>query len=258
MLADVAARRHSHRRGFDQLEPGDHFTKTEAAALHAILLGAAAHHVTVIGSSGDAGRVPTLGDGMVRSRRSAFRPPTRWFWALAAPFSPRIPRPAPTSARPPGQIRVAASATCMYAPPTRMASLGFQKRGRVPDVAGDAAEAGGMALVFTEDGRASLHSPPGTSNSAPTAGLWRWPTNMPIATSASSTPRSTASRAAPANRRAFHDITTDNTPGTNGYPATPGWEPVTGWETPNAQELIPLLARFAKPGTHASVSTASG
>ncbi|MGZ4183685.1 MAG: hypothetical protein ACXVUL_23735 [Solirubrobacteraceae bacterium] len=40
--------------------------------------------------------------------------------------------------------------------------------------------------------------------------------------------------------KAFHDITT----GFNGYPAAPGWDPVTGWGTPNAQVLIPLLARF--------------
>ena len=47
--------------------------------------------------------------------------------------------------------------------------------------------------------------------------------------------------------RAFHDITTGTT--TNGYPAAPGWDPVTGWGTPNAQVLIPLLARFTNPST---------
>ena len=46
--------------------------------------------------------------------------------------------------------------------------------------------------------------------------------------------------------KAFHDITTDNDQPSalNGYPAAPGWDPVTGWGTPNAQVLIPLLARF--------------
>jgi hypothetical protein len=28
-----------------------------------------------------------------------------------------------------------------------------------------------------------------------------------------------------------------------GYQAGPGWDPVTGWGTPDAQVLIPLLAR---------------
>jgi subtilase family serine protease len=53
--------------------------------------------------------------------------------------------------------------------------------------------------------------------------------------------------------RAFHDVTT----GTNtvafppqtvtGYRAGPGWDPVTGRGSPNAQVLVPLLARYASP-----------
>ena len=51
--------------------------------------------------------------------------------------------------------------------------------------------------------------------------------------------------------QAFHDVTR----GTNtvkfpaltvtGYAAAPGWDPVTGWGSPNAQALVPLLARYA-------------
>jgi hypothetical protein len=33
----------------------------------------------------------------------------------------------------------------------------------------------------------------------------------------------------------------------NGYRAGPGWDPVTGWGSPDAQQLIPLLARYATP-----------
>jgi hypothetical protein len=32
-----------------------------------------------------------------------------------------------------------------------------------------------------------------------------------------------------------------------GYQAAPGWDPVTGWGSPNAQALIPLLARYTSP-----------
>ena len=32
-----------------------------------------------------------------------------------------------------------------------------------------------------------------------------------------------------------------------GYQAGPGWDAVTGWGSPNAQVLIPLLARYASP-----------
>jgi hypothetical protein len=53
--------------------------------------------------------------------------------------------------------------------------------------------------------------------------------------------------------QALHDITTGNNtvqfPPTTitGYQAGPGWDPVTGWGSPNAQVLIPLLARYASP-----------
>jgi subtilase family serine protease len=44
---------------------------------------------------------------------------------------------------------------------------------------------------------------------------------------------------------AYHDVTTgDNSvlwPA--GYTAGPGWDPVTGWGSPDAQYLVPLLAR---------------
>jgi len=57
----------------------------------------------------------------------------------------------------------------------------------------------------------------------------------------------------PAYRQAFHDVTTGtNTvdlPGQTitGSQAAPGWDPVTGWGSPNAQALVPLLARDVSP-----------
>ena len=57
---------------------GEHyFTKGQVAALHSLLQGARAHHVTVIGSSGNGGVFPRREAGPGRSRRSAFPPPTR-------------------------------------------------------------------------------------------------------------------------------------------------------------------------------------
>jgi hypothetical protein len=56
----------------------------------------------------------------------------------------------------------------------------------------------------------------------------------------------------------FHDITTGNNTVTitstsppvtiTGYQAAPGWDPVTGWGTPDAQILVPLLARDGPTG----------
>jgi subtilase family serine protease len=51
--------------------------------------------------------------------------------------------------------------------------------------------------------------------------------------------------------RAFHDVTKGNNTvqvgsvTVKGFDAGPGWDPVTGWGSPNAQVLIPLLARYA-------------
>jgi hypothetical protein len=53
----------------------------------------------------------------------------------------------------------------------------------------------------------------------------------------------------PDYHRAFHDVVTgDNSvlwqrKVITGYQAGPGWDPVTGWGSPDAQHLVPLLAR---------------
>jgi subtilase family serine protease len=57
-----------------------------------------------------------------------------------------------------------------------------------------------------------------------------------------------------AYHRAFHDVITgDNSVVTatgvfTGYNAGLGWDPVTGWGSPDAQYLVPLLARTARTG----------
>jgi subtilase family serine protease len=61
--------------------------------------------------------------------------------------------------------------------------------------------------------------------------------------------------ASPAYHNAFHDITTGSNTVDDaalgititGYRAAPGWNPVTGWGSPNAEALVPLLARYAQP-----------
>jgi subtilase family serine protease len=53
--------------------------------------------------------------------------------------------------------------------------------------------------------------------------------------------------------QAFHDVTAGTSTVTlptqtiTGYQAAPGWDPVTGWGTPDAQMLVPLLARYVSP-----------
>jgi subtilase family serine protease len=219
---------------------GEHyFTKARVAEMYSILLGAAAHHVTVIGSSGDGGWFSTprgwggpveevslpasdslvLGVGgttLTANRKTgAYIDETAWTDSGGG-FSRLCARPAYQDGVP-----------------------GISKTRGVPDVAGDADEVGGMARVVGAGGEGSLESDAGTSDSAPL-----WGGLMALADQYAHhdlgfvNPIIYRIGRSSSYHKAFHDITT----GTNGYPAARGWDPVTGWGTPNAQVLVPLLA----------------
>ena len=125
----------------------------------------------------------------------------------------------------------------------------------VPDVAADADGTTGMALAFSApDGRYWLVGAGGTSAGAPF-----WAGLIALADQEAGHPLGFVDPAiyriarGPLYHKAFHDITAGNNtvvlgsaspPVTiTGYQAGPGWDPVTGWGTPDAQVLIPLLAR---------------
>jgi subtilase family serine protease len=124
----------------------------------------------------------------------------------------------------------------------------------VPDVSADASDRTGVAVVFSNGTHDTVESHGGTSASAPI-----WAALMALADQYAGrrlgfiNPAIYQIARGPRYHQAFHDITTgDNTvqfpPATiTGYQAGPGWDPVTGWGSPNAQVLIPLLARYASP-----------
>jgi subtilase family serine protease len=223
-----------------------YFTKAQVAEMHSIMLGAEAHHVTVIGSSGDGGWFPTprgWGGQVKEVSLPSSDPLVLGVGGTMLTANPKTGAYVGETAWPDS----GGGFSHLYARPAYQDGVpGISKTRGVPDVAGDADSIGGLALVLTEGDDAALDSPSGTSGSAP---LWGGlvaladqyahhdlgfinPAIYSIARSSS-------------YHRAFHDITT----GTNGYPAAPGWDPVTGWGTPNAQVLIPLLARFTNPST---------
>jgi subtilase family serine protease len=123
----------------------------------------------------------------------------------------------------------------------------------VPDVAADADPNIGMALAISEGSHGyALSEAGGTSVATP---LWAG-----IIALANQEAGRSLGLVNPALYRighsrsyhqAFHDVAT----GTNtinlsgqtvaGYRAVPGWDPVTGWGSPDAQALVPLLARDA-------------
>jgi len=53
--------------------------------------------------------------------------------------------------------------------------------------------------------------------------------------------------------RTFHDVTRENNSASfrpssvGGYQAEAGWDPATGWGSPNANVLVPLIARGVDP-----------
>jgi subtilase family serine protease len=225
---------------------GEHyFTKAQATEMHSILLGAQAHHVTVIGSSGDGGWFST---------------PRGWgggpFKEVSLPASdPLVLGVGGTtlSANPKTGAYIGESAwtdggggfSRLYARPAYQDGVpGISRTRGVPDVAGDADEAGGMARVVASGGQAGLEADAGTSDSAPLwGGLLALADQYAHHDLGFVNPAIYSIGRSSSYHKAFHDVTS----GSNGYPAGPGWDPVTGWGTPNAQVLVPLLARFTGP-----------
>ena len=121
----------------------------------------------------------------------------------------------------------------------------------IPDVSADASDRPGIAVVFSNGAQDNVQSHGGTSASAPI-----WAALIALADQYAGrhlgfvNPAIYQIARGPRYHQAFHDITTgDNTvrfpPATvTGYQAAPGWDPVTGWGSPDAQVLIPLLARY--------------
>jgi subtilase family serine protease len=124
----------------------------------------------------------------------------------------------------------------------------------VPDVSADASDRTGVAVVFSNGTQDTVQSHGGTSASAPI-----WAAIIALADQYAGrhlgfvNPAIYRIARGPHYHQAFHDITTgDNTvqfrsTTITGYHAAPGWDPVTGWGSPNAEVLVPLLARYASP-----------
>jgi subtilase family serine protease len=125
----------------------------------------------------------------------------------------------------------------------------------VPDVAADADPRTGMALAVSDGGQDYILIGAGGASAA--APLW-----AAVIALADQYAGRDLGFVNPALYRigrsayyhqAFHDVTTGANTMTfptqtiTGYQAAPGWDPVTGWGTPNAQMLVPLLARDASP-----------
>jgi subtilase family serine protease len=139
----------------------------------------------------------------------------------------------------------------LFARPSYQAGVsGIGATRGVPDVSADASDRTGVAVVFSSAAGDVVQSHGGTSASAPI-----WAALIALADQYAGrhlgfvNPAIYRIARGPRYLQAFHDITTGNNtarfpPATvTGYQAAAGWDPVTGWGSPNAQVLIPLLAR---------------
>ncbi len=254
---------------------GEHcVSRAQATSVNAALHTAASRHVTVVAASGDIGPVAepcdvyaalagtgtftpvkevnllasdplVLGAGGTSLTAShatgAWQGETAWglpasdpgsaFQASGGGFSRLFPRPGYQDGIP-----------------------GIGATRGVPDVSADANDHTGMAIVLSGDGTTMIRNSGGTSASAPI-----WAALIALADQYAGRHLGLVNPAiyriarGPQYRQAFHDVTKGNNtvqfPPTTitGYQAASGWDPVTGWGSPDAQVLIPLLARYAVP-----------
>ncbi len=231
----------------------DSWTSAEAATMNSALEYAAARQLTVVVASGDNGAIGNGSSAPVRDVSlpaseplvlavggtsltanpvtGAYMSETAWDTSSSGSgggFSHLFPRPAYQDGVP---------------------GIGVMRG--VPDVAADAEGSTGMALAFSAPGGGYEYiGAGGTSAAAPF-----WASLIALADQEAGHPLGFVNPAiyriarGPRYHEAFHDITTgSNTVSVDGttvtgYQAGPGWDPVTGWGTPDAQVLIPLLAR---------------
>jgi len=236
----------------------DSFTRAEVATMNSALEYAAARHVTVVVASGDEG---AIGEGSTTPVREVILP-TSDPLVLAAGGTILTANPVTgayisetawsTPGQPPQPGASGGGFSRLFARPAYQDGVpGIGAARGVPDVAADGSGPTGMALAFSAPGGSyELVGAGGTSAGAPF-----WAGLIALADQEAGHPLGFVNPAiyriarGPLYHKAFHDITTgNNTVVLNGvtitgYQAGPGWDPVTGWGTPDAQVLIPLLAR---------------
>ena len=249
---------------------GEHFfTKAQAAEMNSILLTAAAHHVTVVASSGDTGgfsdmqpfeSTPSAPDGGTPVKEVSL--PASDPFVLAVGGTTLTANPSSgayisetvwnttTDFAQPGEAS-GGGFSHLYARPSYQDGVpGIGAMRGVPDVAADADAQDGAPVVYAVGSTPFIAPASGTEAAAPLwAGLIALADQYAHHDLGFVNPAIYRIARSSSYHRAFHDITTGNNDmtmpypaGTAGYQATPGWDPATGWGSPDAQVLVPLLA----------------
>jgi subtilase family serine protease len=254
---------------------GEHcVSHAQVMRVDAALQAAASRHVTVVAASGDIGAVAEPCDVYAALAGTGTFPPVKEVNLLASdPLVLGVGGTSLTASHTTGAWR---GETAFGLPdgdpgsPFQASGGGFSRLFRrpgyqdgvpaisatrgVPDVSADASGHTDLAMVLSDGGKQMIRNGGGTSASAPI-----WAALIALADQYAGrrlgfvNPAIYRIARSRYDHQAFHDITAgDNTaefPPTTitGYRAAPGWDPVTGWGSPDAQVLLPLLARYATP-----------
>jgi subtilase family serine protease len=240
----------------------DSWTSAEIATMNSALEYAAARHVTVVAASGDEG---VIGFGSSAAVKQVILPASDPLVLGVGGTSLTANHVSGayisetgwnTPGAPPQPGASGGGFSHLFARPAYQDGVpGIGAARGVPDVAADGSGSTGMALAFSvPGGKYWLVGAGGTSAGAPF-----WSALIALADQEAGHPLGFVNPAiyriarGPLYHQAFHDVTTGNNtviltstspPVTiTGYQAGPGWDPVTGWGTPDAQVLVPLLAR---------------
>ncbi len=234
---------------------GEHcFTGGEVAAMHAALEQARDQHVTVLGSSGDSGAIPAhyCGSASVQVSLPASDPLVLGVGGTLLDTTPGGAYLGEMAWNDNTEGSGGGYSTLFRRPAYQHGLARARATRGVPDVSANADGYGQMAVEWSFG---QLRGDTGTSSSAPL-----WAGVIALADQQAGrhlgfvNPALYAIGRSLAYHRAFHDVVTgDNSVVTptgifTGYNAGPGWDPVTGLGSPDAQYLVPLLARTARSG----------
>lgn len=254
---------------------GEHcVTRAQADSVNAALQTAASRHVTVVAASGDIGAVAEPCDVYAALAGTGTFTPVKEVNLLASdPLVLGAGGTSLTASHTTGAWQAETAfglADGSAGSPFQASGGGFSRlfsrpgyqdgvrgigttRG-VPDVAADASGRVDLGMVLRNGSWSMIRDGGGTSASAPI-----WAALIALADQYAGRHLGFVNTAiyqiarGPHYHQAFHDITAGNStaefPPTTitGYQAGAGWDPVTGWGSPDAQVLVPLLARYVSP-----------
>jgi len=238
----------------------DCFTAAQLAEGHSLISQLAGRHLTVTASTGDAGAADVscsapYGPDPKRGVQFPASDPL----VLAVGGTTLVANPnngsyiSETAWNSPNHGASGGGFSSVFSRPSYQDDVrGIGVHRGVPDVAADAGDSTGLALINELPSGPVMETAAGTSAGAPFwAGLVALADQYAGRDLGSVDPAVYRIAQSTSYHAAFHDIVEgDNTvvvagETLEGYQAGPGWSPVTGWGTPIASVLVPLLAHYA-------------